>query len=129
MDDRALGQREAGVVLDEDLAEETGGVGEFPRRQPLIADRQHRVLRERAIELLAGFLAGVQPKIDAAHFGSSVIGQRADRKAHGLSPGVVLVSRARPGPGRTSTSRGDTASPQAEQTVSGWKSWPHVLCR
>ncbi len=58
MDLRALGQREARVVLREDLAEQLHGREQLLRREMLVAQHQHGVIHEGAVQPSA------QPRID-----------------------------------------------------------------
>ena len=72
VDQRAFRQRELGVVLREDLAEQLHGGEKLRRGQLLVADHQHRMLDKGAVEPRARRGVDRLAQIEAAHLGAGM---------------------------------------------------------
>ena len=80
VDERTLGQRKAGIVLREDFSEELHRLQKLRRAELLIANGEHRMIREGLIQGRARCLVNGLAQVNAADFRSGMRGKRLDRK-------------------------------------------------
>ena len=80
VDLRTFGDREAGILLQKDLAEDLHRLKKLWSVQPLVADRNHRVVEKSLIEPCVGFFVNRTADIEAGNLGAGMNGQWRHRK-------------------------------------------------
>jgi hypothetical protein len=80
MDGRTFRDPEAGIVLREDFSEEFHRLQKLRRAEVLIANGEHRVIREGLVQGRARCLVNGLAQVNAVDFRSGMRGKRLDRK-------------------------------------------------